>query len=96
MKASNKQQSSTSSVTFSVCIVLLLLGFSLTLFFHAKRINQEIRQHMDIVVELERGLDTKMVNSVMERLKEEEGVQNESVKWIKASDGFAKPSNIVC
>ena len=44
---------------------------------------------MDIVLELERDLDTKQISELIERLKLEEGVQKESVEWVKASDGFA-------
>jgi cell division transport system permease protein len=88
MKSTKQQQTSISSVTFSVTIVLLLLGFSLILFFHAQRISQEIRQHMDIVVELDQNLDSKAINELMIQLKEKEGVQSESVEWIKASEGF--------
>lgn len=85
---SKSQQSSTAYVTLSVTVVLFLLGVCLLLFFHANRVGNLLKQEMDIVLEIENGVNSKSRSLIEQKLKGTEGVQVESVTFVSAKSSF--------
>jgi cell division protein FtsX len=74
-------------------IVLLLIGLFLVLFFHTNTITDVVKEKMNIVVEINEGVDQNTLNKLIKTIQSKEIVLKESVKYIPKKDALAYMSS---
>ncbi len=74
-------------------IVLLLIGLFLILFFHTNTITDVVKEKMNIVVEINEGVDQNTINKLIKTIQAKEIVLKESVKYIPKKDALAYMSS---
>ena len=81
-------KSSSFFTLFSVVLVLCLLGIYGIITLHANNISDILKENLNLIVELDSGIDDSTIARIQDQIKEIGQVKSESVRFVPKADAL--------